>query len=176
MLNNIENFVREIHLKEGIPSDLTQIPVIRHLAAKHMLSFPKKVTFFVGENGTGKSTLIEAIAVAMRFNPEGGSINFSFSTQDSHSDLYRYLSVCKGLHPKDGFFLRAESFYNVASNIDEMDEIPCSAPSVIESYGGLSLHHQSHGESFMALVEHRFSGNGLYVLDEPEAALSPAAP
>ena len=108
----------------------------------------------------------------MGFNPEGGTINFRFSTRDSHSDLDRYLTVAKGIRrPCDGFVLRAESFYNVASNIDELDK--ASPAPLLPSYGGVSLHKRSHGESFLALVEHRFGGNGLYILDEPEAALSP---
>ena len=133
----------------------------------------KPVTIFVGENGVGKSTLIEGLAVAMGFNAEGGSLNFSFSTKESHSNLHEYITVSRGWRKqKDGFFLRAESFYNVASNIDDLDNGPGGLP-IILSYGGLSLHEQSHGESFMALVENRFFGNGLYILDEPEAALSP---
>lgn len=122
----------------------------------------------------GKSTLIEAIAVACGFNPEGGTINFNFSTRSSHSDLYNYLTISRGYKKhRDGFFLRAESFYNVASNIEDMDDGVSLGAPVISSYGGVSLHKQSHGESFMSLVEHRFGRNGLYILDEPEAALSP---
>ena len=133
----------------------------------------KPVTIFVGENGVGKSTLIEGLAVSMGFNAEGGSVNFSFSTKESHSNLHEYITVSRGWRKqKDGFFLRAESFYNVASNIDDLDNGPGGLP-IILSYGGLSLHEQSHGESFMALVKNRFFGNGLYILDEPEAALSP---
>ena len=111
----------------------------------------------------------------MGFNPEGGTVNFNFSTSDTHSELYRYLRVGRGIgHRKDGFFLRAESFYNVASNIDEMDRQPGMGGRIIDSYGGISLHKQSHGESFMSLIANRFGGNGLYILDEPEAALSPS--
>jgi predicted ATPase len=118
--------------------------------------------------------LIEAIAAAYGFNPEGGSINFTFSTNQTHSELYQYLKLQKGLKkPSDGYFLRAESFYNVATNIDEMDSIPAASPCLINSYGGKSLHRMSHGESFMALMLNRFFGRGLYILDEPEAALSP---
>ncbi len=143
------------------------LPVVKNLST---LDFNKRVTFLVGENGTGKSTLLEAMAIAYGFNPEGGSRNFNFSSASTHSELYRYLTVVKGVkRPKDGFFLRAESFYNVASEIDRLDEI---AP-LLGSYGGRSLHHQSHGESFMSLMLNRFGGNGLYILDEPEAALSP---
>ena len=169
-------FVRSISIGEALPANsyLNDLAVIKSLRAMGRLNLSKRVTFLVGENGIGKSTLIEAIAVSQGFNPEGGTINFQFSTEDSHSELYRYLRVSKGAAArKDGFFLRAESFYNVASNIDEMDQLPAPGPRIIESYGGVSLHKQSHGESFMALVENRFRGNGLYILDEPEAALSP---
>lgn len=172
-----ELFVASIGLSDKLPKDsyLNDLPVVRSLQAMERLTFTDRVTFLVGENGIGKSTLIEAIAVHQGFNPEGGTVNFRFSTEDSHSPLHKYLRVEKGMGiRKDGFFLRAESFYNVASNIDQMDRIPAPGPSVIESYGGISLHKQSHGESFMALVANRFGGNGLYILDEPEAALSPA--
>ena len=154
-------------------SYLSRLPAVKHLIKEGKISFKNNVTFFVGENGTGKSTLIEAIAVAFGFNPEGGSKNFNFSTRNSHSDLWQHLTISKTQFPKDKYFLRAESFYNVATYIDEIDEQPAGSPRVIEGYGGVSLHKQSHGESFMALVQNRFFGNGLYILDEPEAALSP---
>ena len=158
--------------KTGYPWDL---PVVKNLAKAGGLELHSPVTFFVGENGIGKSTLIEAIAVAVGFNPEGGSKNFRFSTEDSHSPLCRHLFVKRSMkRQRDGFFLRAESFYNVASYIDQLDRQPSFSPPIINSYGGISLHRQSHGESFLALVENRFKGNGLYILDEPEAALSPA--
>jgi predicted ATPase len=132
------------------------------------------MTFFVGENGSGKSTLLEAIAVSVGFNAEGGTKNFRFGTRASHSDLHEHLRVAKGIRrPKDGFFLRAESFYNVATEIEKLDAEPSFGPPVGASYGGRSLHEQSHGESFLALVTNRFGGQGLYILDEPEAALSP---
>lgn len=132
-----------------------------------------KVTFIVGENGTGKSTILEAIATAYGFNPEGGTLNFNFSTMQTHSVLYKYLKLIKGSkRAEDGFFLRAESFYNVASYIESLSDEGIGNP-VINSYGGRSLHEQSHGESFLSLFVNRFSGNGLYILDEPEAALSP---
>jgi predicted ATPase len=140
------------------------LPVVRHL---EKLDFNSRVTFLVGENGTGKSTLLEAIAVNYGFNPEGGSKNFNFSTYQSHSELSEYITLWKGAaKPKDGFFLRAESFYNVASEIDNL--------GMAGSYGGRSLHEQSHGESFMSLLLNRFRGGGIYILDEPEAALSPS--
>lgn len=146
------------------------IPAIGKLET---LKLHPKVTFFVGENGSGKSTLLEAIAVAAGFNPEGGSKNFSFSTRASESELHQALRLVRGVkRPRTGYFLRAESFFNVATNIEKLDEEP-GGPPIIASYGGKSLHEQSHGESFLALVKHRFGANGLYVLDEPEAALSP---
>ncbi|HAN21089.1 MAG: ABC transporter ATP-binding protein [Clostridiales bacterium GWF2_36_10] len=175
MFNNL--YIRSIKLDDNIPSDnyLSSLNVIKNLTKLPELTLDKPVTFFVGENGTGKSTLLEAIAVCNRFNAEGGTINFKFSTNKTHSNLFDYLTVNKGTkHPKDGFFLRAESFYNVASKIDDMDKEPSFEPMVIESYGGVSLHKQSHGESFLSLVKNRFGGNGLYILDEPEAALSPS--
>ena len=168
-------YIRRMSLPEPLPKEsyLNALPAVRYLA-DHGVDFHKQVTFFVGENGSGKSTLIEALAISQGFNPEGGTKNFRFSTENSHSELCDYLRVARGfLYPRDGFFLRAESFYNVASNIDQMDREPGSGNPVIMSYGGVSLHRQSHGESFLALVENRFSGHGLYILDEPEAALSP---
>lgn len=141
------------------------LPVIRSF--NHIDLHPK-VTFFIGENGSGKSTLLEAIAVSLGFNAEGGSKNFRFGTRQSHSDLHEFLRVAKGVkRPRDGFFLRAESFFNVATEIENL------GPSLLSSYGGRSLHEQSHGESFLALMTERFGGQGLYILDEPEAALSP---
>ncbi|WP_150269694.1 AAA family ATPase [Paenibacillus tepidiphilus] len=146
------------------------LPAVREL---RRLEFTHPVTFLVGENGTGKSTLLEGIAAAWGFNPEGGTLNYSFSTQATHSGLHEYLRLARGVRrPKDGFFLRAESFYNVATYIDQLDEEPFGPP-LKNSYGGKSLHEQSHGESFFATFVHRFGGQGLYLLDEPEAALSP---
>ena len=154
-------------------SYLNGLPVIKYLRETGHLDFSSDVTFFVGENGTGKSTLLEAIAVAYGFNAEGGSKNFTFSTNPTHSELFKYLQIGKKGYAKDGFFLRAESLYNVATSIDDMDKGPSFDPLVIESFGGVSLHNQSHGESFLSIVQNRFFGNGLYILDEPEAALSP---
>lgn len=147
------------------------LPAVRSL---DRLDLHPKVTFFVGENGSGKSTLLEAIAVSLGFNAEGGSKNFNFGTRRSHSELHGYLRVAKGFkRPRTGFFLRAESFFNVATEIENLDNEPGMGPPVINSYGGRSLHEQSHGESFLALMTERFGGQGLYILDEPEAALSP---
>ena len=146
-------------------SYLNNIPVIKYLEENKELDFSSNITFFVGENGTGKSTLLEAMAVAYGFNAEGGTINFSFSTKDTHSELSEHLTLSKRDYAKDGFFLRAESLYNAATYIDEV--------KATHNYGDVSLHNQSHGESFLSIVQNRFSGQGLYLLDEPEAALSP---
>jgi predicted ATPase len=146
------------------------LAAVRHL---DVLPLHPRVTYFVGENGSGKSTLLEAIAVSCGFNAEGGTRNFRFGTRTSHSALHEYIRIAKGIRrPKDGFFFRAESFFNVATEIERLDSSG-GGPRVIDSYGGKSLHEQSHGESFLALMMNRFGGNGLYLLDEPEAALSP---
>jgi predicted ATPase len=139
------------------------IPAIRKLRT---LDLDPRITFLLGENGSGKSTLIEAIAIAAGFNAEGGSKNFNFATRRSESDLWRCLRLIKNPRtPTTGYFLRAESFFNVATEIENL--------GVDHAYGG-SLHEKSHGESFLALVENRFGPEGLYILDEPEAALSPS--
>ncbi|WP_210023312.1 MULTISPECIES: AAA family ATPase [unclassified Paenibacillus] len=164
-------------LRDQIPSFNIypfDLPALRKLSS---LPLHLKVTYIVGENGMGKSTLLEAIATAWGFNPEGGSLNFTFSTYTSHSELYRYIRLVRGIRRlRDGFFFRAETYYNLATNIEEMDRESSSGSSIIRSYGGKSLHEQSHGESFFTAFLHRFGGNGLYILDEPEAALSPFKP
>ncbi|MDD2956601.1 MAG: AAA family ATPase [Oscillospiraceae bacterium] len=133
------------------------------------VDFSAPVTFFAGENGAGKSTLLEALAVALGLNPEGGSLNYLFSTRGTHSSLGEHLRLIRGSRrPRSGFFLRAESFYNVATKLEEYDG---GLGDLLEQYGG-SLHKKSHGESFLALVQNRFK-TGIYLLDEPEAALSP---
>ena len=143
-------------------SYLRRIPALQF---EENLKFNQGITFFVGENGTGKSTLLEAIAVAYGFNPEGGSKNYNFSTYNSHSELHEAIRMYRSFtKPKFGYFLRAESFYNVASK--EMEYADEWHPS--EKY-----HEKSHGESFLALAQNSFRSNGLYLLDEPEAALSP---
>jgi predicted ATPase len=144
---------------------LRELPAVRYLIEGNRIEFDKAVTFFTGENGSGKSTLIEAMAVYLGFNPEGGSKNFNFSTRKTSYELSDCLRIARTGHPKDGFFLRSESFYNVATNIEN---------NAVGGYGQRPLHEQSHGESFMSLFLNRFRGNGLYILDEPEAALSPA--
>lgn len=111
--------------------------------------------------------------MSLGFNAEGGTKNFNFASRATHSELHHYLTISKSFKkPKDGFFLRGESFYNVASELDKLDEQPSSGPKIIESYGGISLHEQSHGQSFWSLFMNRFSGSGIYILDEPESALS----
>ncbi|MBR4363128.1 MAG: AAA family ATPase [Ruminococcus sp.] len=143
-------------------SYLREIAAIRELDE---LSFNTPVTFFVGENGSGKSTLLEAIAVAYGFNPEGGTLNYSFSTYDSHSELHDAMRLVRSFNKaKWGYFLRAESFYNVATAEEEYSRIQ----GIPQHY-----HERSHGESFLSVIQKNFDQNGLYILDEPEAALSP---
>ncbi len=168
-------FLSEVQLKPSAPigsSDFPfNLPAIRSL---NRLPLHPKVTFLIGENGSGKSTLLEAIAVAMGYNAEGGSRNFHFATYETHSALHEHLRLVRGIdRPRDGFFLRAESFYNVGTYIQRMDEDPAGGGKIISSFGGKSLHTQSHGESFLTLFMERFGGQGFYLLDEPEAALSP---
>lgn len=158
-------FIKKIYIdwsKVTFDNYLYHIEALKNL---NELTFEKPITFFVGENGTGKSTLLEAIAIAYGLNPEGGSRNYSFSTYDTHSSLYKGIRLSKSVHkPKWSYFLRAESFYNVATK--EMDYADIGHPS--EKY-----HEQSHGESFLSLVQKQLNSYGLYLLDEPEAALSP---
>lgn len=161
-------YLREIQFKRDEVDDLSAYPFcIPSVKELDFLEFHPDVTFFVGENGTGKSTLIEAIAIAMGFNPEGGTKQSTFYTKRTHSPLHRYLKTIKSFkHPEDGYFLRAESFYNLATLMDET--------RYLHMYGGKSLHEQSHGESFMATLINKLQGNGFYIMDEPEAALSPS--
>jgi predicted ATPase len=134
------------------------------------------MTIFVGENGSGKSTLVEGLAVAAGFNPEGGSTNFNFRTQDHLPELATHLRLIRNpTRPRTGFFLRAESFFNVATEIERLDfeQIGLPGASIGGGYGEKKLHEVSHGESFLALAMNRFGRGGLYILDEPEAAMSP---
>ena len=168
-------FIQRVSLRRDTVDSFDHYPF--HLPAVRsldQLDMHPRVTFFIGENGSGKSTLLEAIAVALGFNAEGGSRNFSFSTRRSHSVLHEHLRIARGFRrPRTGFFLRAESFFNVATEIENLDAEPGPGAPLLPSYGGRSLHEQSHGESFLALLTQRFTGQGLYILDEPEAALSP---
>ncbi len=161
-------FIRRVRFQREIPLRdryVWELPAIRNTRE---VELSEAVTFFVGENGSGKSTLLEAIAVNWGFNAEGGSVNFNFSTAETHADFYKGIVLEKSaLLPEDGYFLRAESFYNVASQVEKLE-------LNLEGYGGKSLHAQSHGESFLSLALSRFRGRGLYILDEPEAALSAA--
>lgn len=140
------------------------IPAVRDL---ERIKFHPSITFFVGENGAGKSTVLEALAVALGYGAEGGNKNVRFKTTESTSDLHAALRLVRDIRfPDDGFFLRAESFFNVATYMDEV--------GYLRGYGGKSLHARSHGEAFMALLVDKFRDRGLYLLDEPEAALSPS--
>jgi predicted ATPase len=161
-------------LRDRVPSFAAYPFALPAIAGLTTLAFHPAVTFLVGENGTGKSTLLEAIAVSLGLNPEGGSKNFSFSTRPSHSELSGCLRLRQTLRkPRDCWFLRAESFFNVATEIERLDADAGGGAPIVRAYGGKSLHEQSHGESFVALFRNRFGGHGLYLLDEPEAALSP---
>lgn len=141
------------------------IRAIKSLRDVEKIEFQSPVTLFVGENGTGKSTLLEAIAVAHGFNPEGGTKNYVFSTYDSHSELCDAIRIAKGYRKeKWGYFLRAESFYNVATQEEKYADI---------AHPSMQYHKKSHGESFLDLAQDNIKPNGLYLLDEPEAALSP---
>lgn len=167
-------FIRSIVLKreqvESFEEYPFSIPSVREMSE---LELGSEVTLLAGENGSGKSTLVEAIAVALGFNAEGGSRNMSVSTRASHSPLHEFLRVIRGTRSaRNGFFLRAESFFNVATHIEQLDQEPSGGAPIIAAYGGISLHEQSHGESFLSLILNRFGPNGLYILDEPEAALS----
>lgn len=170
MLKNI--YISSIELLKEKIEDIEKypfnLPIIQYL---DKINFHENVTFFTGENWSWKSTLLEAIALWYWFNPEWWSINFNFSTQNTHSILWDYLRLSKGfIKPKDSFFLRAESFYNVASYIDELEK---EYEWILKSYGWKSLHEQSHWESFFSLFINRLYWNWIYIFDEPEASLSP---
>lgn len=167
-----EPFIEHVETQHGrFPLDFPYAAEIPAIKTADRLELHPKVTFFIGENGTGKSTLLEAIAVADGFNAEGGTRNFNFSSRETHADLYKWIRLSRGIRGKrrsDGFFLRAESFYNVASEIERLAFNPATSP-----YGPVSYHNQSHGDAFLNLFIKRLRGDGLYIFDEPEAALSP---
>ena len=148
---------------DGYPYD---IPAVKQLIRDREMDLSSRVTFFVGDNGTGKSTLLEAVAIAAGFNAEGGSKNFNFSARPTESDLHEHITLVKHAYEDDGFFYRAESYFNFASEVDDLGIKK-------EEYGGVSLHERSHGEGVLSIVQGRFRGHGLYLLDEPEAGISP---
>ena len=160
-----ERFIRSIFIDWTLIGDDSYLREIEALKDLKTLDFNSNVTFFVGENGSGKSTLLEAMAIASGFNPEGGTKNYSFSTYDSHSELYDAIRVVRGSRKaRWGYFLRAESFYNVATMEERYAD---------EGHESQKYHEKSHGESFLALAQNQLRPGGLYFFDEPEAALSP---
>ena len=158
-------FIKDIFFDWDSISEESYLKSIEAFRGLEQISFHKPVTFFVGENGSGKSTLLEAMAIAEGFNPEGGTKNYAFSTYDSHSELCEAVRLSRIGRAKWGYFLRAESFYNVATKEEEYGRESMA--------GSLNLHKQSHGESFLTMFQNNFNGRGLFFLDEPEAALSP---
>lgn len=151
---------QEVPDADAYPFD---IPAIASLDA---IRFGKGFTFFCGENGTGKSTLLEAIAIAFGFNPEGGSRNYTFSTKPTHSPLHDFIRLDRSLYrPLDGYFVRSDTLFNLISATDELEDDR-------RYYGGTSLHARSHGEGIMTLITRRFGPQGFYLLDEPETGLS----
>lgn len=169
MLSPLPYIRKVIYEKEHVPSDKLNeypysIPVVKQLEE---LELTERVTIIIGENGSGKSTLIEAIAQGLGFSPEGGSKDFNVKTaEEDYTVLHNHFKYIRSYkRPQDYYFLRAESFYNIASYMDEVRSY--------DEYGGKSLHWRSHGEAFMAVLTGRLRGKGLYIFDEPEAALSP---
>ena len=170
-----DRFIQGIEIEWNKLENHSYVRQIPALQFEDRLEFDNNIIFFVGENGTGKSTLLEAIAVAYGFSAEGGTRNYSFSTYDSHSELHHAIRMYRGYRrPEWSYFLRAESFYNVASQTEEYRKDSMMPGELYyRQFGGKSFHEQSHGEIFLALAQGSFKPNGLYLLDEPEAALSP---
>lgn len=163
-------FLRKIYLSaasesNGYPFDLPLFKNDFHLEIK------RPVTIISGENGTGKSTLLEAIALNCGFSLEGGSRNHMSPPDPLLSSLEAAMTFSWLPRTHNGFFMRAESFYNFATSINQIAED--AGAIALAPYGGKSLHDQSHGEAFLSLFTNRIHSKGLYVLDEPEAALSP---
>ncbi len=157
-------FIREVLFDWDKVDEDSCVREIEALKDVERLEFNSPITFFVGENGSGKSTLLEAIAIARGFNSEGGTKNYQFSTYDTHSELNQAIRLSRGYKKeKWGYFLRAESFYNVATQEEKYAGANFSA----------KYHEQSHGESFLEVANNNLQPNGLYLFDEPEAALSP---
>ena len=160
-----DQFIQGITIDWDKIEESSYLRNIEAISGLERLEFTKPITFFVGENGSGKSTLLEAIAVAYGFNPEGGTKNYVFSTYDSHSELCNAIRISKGYRKVNwGYFLRAESFYNVATQEEEYADI---------EHPSQKYHEKSHGESFLSLAQNQLRANGVYIFDEPEAALSP---
>lgn len=160
-------FVRSAEILWNEVPDADAYPFdIPAIASLRKLRFDKGITFFCGENGTGKSTLLEAVGIAFGFNPEGGSRNYTFSTKPTHSQLHEYIRLDRSLQrPLDGYFVRSDTLFNLISATDELEDDQ-------RYYDGVSLHARSHGESIMTLITHRFGPEGFYILDEPETGLS----
>jgi len=160
----MDRILRHIELQRDKVADWKAYPFsIPAVAKMERIEFDEGVTFFVGENGSGKSTLIEAIAIKAGFNPEGGSKNFNSRHRPSESDLHSHLRLARGARrEKSGFFLRAETMFNVSTEAESYRD-----------YGWEDLHEKSHGEAFLWVAVNRFAKGGLFILDEPEAALSP---
>jgi predicted ATPase len=184
-LNPERGFYRSVQFQlnqapELAVPDLTayplSLPVVKSLRDHYPDGLPLNpaITVFCGENGSGKSTLLEAIAAAVEVNPEGGSRNIWYNTRVTSSTLFHHLKLTRtNQRELDAYFLRAECMYNVATVLEELDKEGGAGGSILNSYGGVSLHDQSHGESFFAVLQYRLKQNGFYVFDEPEAALSP---
>ena len=170
--------LQSLHLlRDRIPTPAAypfSVPAIQSLAT---LRFARsRITFFTGENGSGKSTLLEAIAAHIGFGREGGNRDMPFESNDSVraiDPLIRALRLSFDKRSGEGFYFRAESLYTFASRIDELDKDPGRGGFIRDSYGGKSLHERSHGETFFTVLDHKFRRSGLFLLDEPEAALSP---
>lgn len=162
-MNN--QFIQSVQFDWNKIDDNSYLKEIDAFRGVERIDFYNPITFFVGENGSGKSTLLEALAIAHGFNPEGGTKNYVFSTHDTHSELCDAIRISRGYRKERwGYFLRAESFYNVATQEEEYADI---------THPSAGYHEKSHGESFLTLLQNNLRGNGLYLLDEPEAALSP---
>lgn len=165
---NPRPYLKSIQFKKSDEIDWSKYPfAIPAINDLDKIEFHADVTFFVGENGAGKSTALEAIAKNLGFSTEGGTNNFNLETVNPSSALFDHIRSIKSFKkPKDGYFFRAESFFNVATYMDDV--------GYLAGFGNKSLHARSHGESFMSVLLDKLRGNGLYLLDEPEAALSPS--
>ena len=163
---NPKPYLRSVQIKADMQPDWSIYPfLIPAVNEIEKIFFHPDVTFLVGENGSGKSTILEAIALALGFSEEGGTLNVRLNSASSASNLFKYLRTIKSFkRPKDYYFLRAESYYNVGTYMNELN--------YLAGYGG-NIHARSHGEAFMKLLTQKFKGEGLYLMDEPEAALSP---